>query len=174
MYLNKVQLIGNLTRDPEVRYTPKGSAVADIALAVNRVYTTDNGEKREEVTYIDVILWAKLAELAGQYLHKGAPVYLEGRLQLDSWDDKATGQKRSKLQVVGESMQFLGRKEGNEGGARPPERQSARPPQSRPSRASRQQHGSQSDQVDTDFGGGDIDGDDIPFAAPCSQKLAGY
>jgi single-strand DNA-binding protein len=127
--LNKVMLIGNLTRDPEVRYTPKGSAVADIALAVNRVYTADNGEKREEVTYVDIILWSRLAELAGQYLKKGAPVYIEGRLQLDTWDDKATGQKRSKLRVVGESLEFLGRKEtGEPSSERRPASRSSAPP----------------------------------------------
>jgi single-strand DNA-binding protein len=105
---NKVMLIGNLTRDPEVRYTPKGSAVCDIGLAVNRVYTSDSGEKVEEVTFVDVVLWAKMAELAGKYLHKGRPVFIEGRLQMDSWEDKQTGQKRTRLRVVGEQMQFLG------------------------------------------------------------------
>jgi single-strand DNA-binding protein len=116
--LNKVMLIGNLTRDPEVRYTPKGSPVADLAIAVNRVYTADNGEKREEVTYVDIVLWAKLAELAGQYLHKGRPIFVEGRLQMDQWEDKATGQKRSRLRVVGENIQFLDsrRDAGNQGG----------------------------------------------------------
>jgi single-strand DNA-binding protein len=105
---NKVILLGNLTRDPEVRYTPKGSAVCDLGLAVNRVYTTDSGEKREEVTYVDVVLWARLAEIAGEYLKKGRPVFIEGRLQMDSWDDKQTGQKRTRLRVVGETMQLLG------------------------------------------------------------------
>jgi single-strand DNA-binding protein len=105
--LNKVMLIGNLTRDPEVRYTPKGSAVADLAIAVNRSYQTDNGERMEEVTYVDVVVWARLAELAGQYLHKGRSVFVEGRLQMDSWEDKATGQKRSRLRVVAENLQFL-------------------------------------------------------------------
>ncbi len=105
---NKVILLGNLTRDPEVRYTPKGSAVCDLGIAVNRVYTTDSGEKREEVTYVDVVLWARLAEIAGEYLKKGRPVFIEGRLQMDTWDDKQTGQKRTKLRVVGESMQLLG------------------------------------------------------------------
>jgi single-strand DNA-binding protein len=114
---NKVMLIGNLTRDPEIRYTPKGSAVADLGLAVNRVYTTENNERREEVTYIDVVLWSRLAELAGQYLNKGSAVFIEGRLQMDSWEDKQTGQKRSKIRVVGETMQFLGgKREGDEGG----------------------------------------------------------
>lgn len=115
--VNKVMLIGNLTRDPEVRYTPKGSAVADIGLAINRYFTMENGEKREETTFVDVVLWGRQAELAQQYLSKGRPVYIEGRLQLDSWEDKNTGQKRSKLRVVGENMQFLGSpKDGGGGG----------------------------------------------------------
>src|SRR4029078_8922143 len=102
---NKVILLGNLTRDPEVRYTPKGSAVCDLGIAVNSTYTLDNGEKREEVTYVDVPLWARLAEIAGEYLKKGRPVFVEGRLQLDTWDDKQSGQKRSKLKEVGEAIQ---------------------------------------------------------------------
>src|SRR5213596_3577277 len=115
---NKVILLGNLTRDPEVRYTPKGSAVCDLGIAVNRVYTTDTGEKREEVTYVDVVLWSRLAEIAGEYLKKGRPIFIEGRLQLDTWDDKQSGQKRSKLRVIGETMQLLGgRPPGAAGGA---------------------------------------------------------
>jgi single-strand DNA-binding protein len=117
---NKVILLGNLTRDPEVRYTPKGSAVCDLGLAVNRVYTTDSGEKREEVTYVDVVLWARLAEIAGEYLKKGRPVFIEGRLQMDTWDDKQTGQKRTKLRVVGETLQLLGGRPGGAAGG-PPE-----------------------------------------------------
>jgi len=105
---NKVILLGNLTRDPEVRYTPKGSAVCDLGIAINRSYTLDSGEKREEVTYVDVVLWSRLAEIAGEYLKKGRPVFIEGRLQLDTWDDKQSGQKRSKLRVIGETMQLLG------------------------------------------------------------------
>ena len=114
--LNKVMLIGNLTRDPEIKYTPKGSAVADIGLAINRNYTLDSGEKREETIFVDVVLWGRLAELAGQYLKKGRSVFIEGRLQLDTWDDKQTGQKRSKMRVVGEMMQFLGSPRGDSGG----------------------------------------------------------
>jgi single-strand DNA-binding protein len=114
---NKVILLGNLTRDPEVRYTPKGSAVCDLGIAVNRVYTTDSGEKREEVTYVDVVLWARLAEIAGEYLKKGRPVFIEGRLQMDTWDDKQTGQKRTRLRVVGESMQLLGSRPAGTGAA---------------------------------------------------------
>jgi single-strand DNA-binding protein len=117
---NRVILMGNLTRDPEVRYTPKGSAVTDIGLAVNRVYSTDSGEKREEVTFVDITLWGRTAEIAGEYLKKGKPVLIEGRLQMDTWDDKQSGQKRSKLKVIGEAMQLLGGRggggEGDEGG----------------------------------------------------------
>src|SRR3981189_3378179 len=129
---NKVILLGNLTRDPEVRYTPKGSAVCDLGLAVNRNYTLDNGEKREEVTFVDVVLWSRLAEIAEQYLKKGRPVFIEGRLQLDSWDDKQTGQKGSRLRVVAENLQLLGgRGEGDPGGTSgspPPARRSAAAP----------------------------------------------
>ena len=114
---NKVILLGNLTRDPEVRYTPKGSAVCDLGLAVNRQYTLDSGEKREEVTFVDVVLWARLAEIAGEYLKKGRPVFIEGRLQLDTWDDKQSGQKRSKLRVIGETMQLLGGRPPGAGGS---------------------------------------------------------
>ena len=122
--LNRVLLIGNLTRDPEVRYTPKGTAVADIGMAINRIIGgADEGERREEVTYVDVTLWGRQAEIAQQYLTKGRGVFIEGRLQLDSWDDKQTGQKRSKLKVVAENMQLLGSRssggEGDSGGERP-------------------------------------------------------
>ncbi|PZR76570.1 MAG: single-stranded DNA-binding protein [Chthoniobacterales bacterium] len=113
---NKVILLGNLTRDPEVRYTPKGTAVTDLGLAVNRTYTADNGEKREEVTFVDVTFWGRTAEVAGEYLKKGRPVFVEGRLQLDSWDDKTSGQKRTKLKVIGENMQMLGAPRGGGGG----------------------------------------------------------
>lgn len=114
---NKVILLGNLTRDPEVRYTPKGSAVCDLGIAVNRNYTTDSGERREEVTFVDVVLWARLAEIAGEYLKKGRPVFIEGRLQMDTWDDKQTGQKRTRLRVVGETMQLLGGRPSGTGAA---------------------------------------------------------
>jgi single-strand DNA-binding protein len=113
---NKVILLGNLTRDPEVRYTPKGTAVTELGMAVNRVYTAENGEKREETTFVDVTLWGRTAEIAGEYLKKGRPVFIEGRLQLDTWDDKQSGQKRSKLKVVGEGLQLLGARPGGGGG----------------------------------------------------------
>jgi single-strand DNA-binding protein len=114
--LNKVMLIGNLTRDPELRYTPKGTAVADIGMAINRVRTNDQGERQEDTTFVDVTLWGRQAELAQQYLSKGRPVYIEGRLQMDTWEDKNSGQKRSKLKVVGENMQFIGSGSGGGGG----------------------------------------------------------
>ncbi len=98
---NKVMLLGNLTRDPEVKYTPKGTAVTELGLAVNRTYTTDGGEKREETTFVDITMWGRQAEIAGEYLKKGRPLFVEGRLQLDTWDDKQTGQKRSKLRDGG-------------------------------------------------------------------------
>src|SRR3979490_2172719 len=130
---NKVILLGNLTRDPEIRYTPKGSAVCDLGLAVNRVYTLERGEKREEVTCVDVVLWARLAEIAGEYLKKGRPVFIEGRLQLDTWDDKQSGQKRTKLRVVGEGLQLIGsRPTGGGTGAGGEEEGSSAPRSSKP------------------------------------------
>jgi single-strand DNA-binding protein len=117
--VNKVILIGNLTRDPEIKYTPKGTAVTDIGLAVNRfIPASEGGEKREETTFIDVTLWGRTAEVAHEYAKKGRPIYVEGRLQMDSWEDKATGQKRSKLKVVGENIQLLGSRDGGGGGSR--------------------------------------------------------
>jgi single-strand DNA-binding protein len=114
--LNKVMIIGNLTRDPELRYTPKGQAVVDLALAMNRRYVVD-GEKREEVTYVDVTFWGKGAEIISQYMKKGNPMYIEGRLRLDQWDDKESGTKQSRLKITGEEFQFLGGKgEGGGGG----------------------------------------------------------
>ncbi|MDP9098802.1 MAG: single-stranded DNA-binding protein [Verrucomicrobiota bacterium] len=127
---NKVILLGNLTRDPEVRYTPKGTAVTDLGLAVNRTYTADNGEKREEVTFVDVTFWGRTAEVAGEYLKKGRPVFVEGRLQLDSWDDKTSGQKRTKLKVIGENMQMLGAPRGGGGGGGGDEEGSSSAPRS--------------------------------------------
>ena len=125
---NKVLLLGNCTRDPEIKYTPKGTAVTDLGLAVNRVYTADNGEKREETTFVDVTFWGRQAEIVGEFLKKGHPVFVEGRLQLDTWDDKQTGQKRSKLRVVAEGMQLLrGRPEGEAGTSRPAPAGTTRP-----------------------------------------------
>ena len=114
--------MGNLTRDPEIRYTPKGSAVSDLGLAINRKYK--QGEQwKEEVTFVDVTVWAKQAELAAQYLAKGRTVFVEGRLEMDSWQDKNTGEKRNKLKVVAETLQFIGGKGDGQRQEQPPSRQ---------------------------------------------------
>lgn len=111
---NKVYLMGNLTRDPEVRHTTKGTCVTKIAMAVNRKFKTEAGEQKEEVTFVDVEAFGKLAEVIGQHCRKGRPLFVEGRLKLDQWDDKTTGQKRSALKVVLEAFQFIGgRQEGD-------------------------------------------------------------
>jgi len=117
---NKVILIGNLTRDPELRYSPKGTAIAKLGLAVNRAWRSESGENREEVTFVDVDSFGRQAETLAQYLRKGSPLMVEGRLRLDQWDDKQSGQKRSRLGVVLEGFQFLGGKgETGEGSRRP-------------------------------------------------------
>jgi single-strand DNA-binding protein len=116
---NKVILVGNLTRDPEVRYTPGGTAVTDIGLAVNRTwFDKQSNSRKEEVTFVDITLWGRQAEVAGEYLSKGRSVLIEGRLQMDTWDDKDTGKKRSRLKVVGEQMTMLGGR-GEGGGTAP-------------------------------------------------------
>ena len=111
---NRVILVGNLTRDPELRYIPSGTAVTDIGLAVNDKRKDKSGNWVEETTFVDVTLWARTAEVATEYLSKGSPVLIEGRLQLDTWE--TDGQKRSKLKVVGERMQMLGGRGGGGGG----------------------------------------------------------
>ena len=105
--LNKTFLIGNLTRDVELRYIPSGAPVANFGLAVNRAYTNSDGEKVEEVCFIDIVAWKRLAEVASEYLSKGRSVFVEGRLQMDSWEEE-DGKKRSKLKVVAQNIQFLG------------------------------------------------------------------
>jgi single-strand DNA-binding protein len=104
---NKVILMGNLTRDPELRYTPKGTAIAEISLAINRKWKSETGEAKEEVTFVEVATYGRTAEVIAQYLKKGRPIMIEGRLKLDQWDDKTTGAKRSKLRVVCESFEFI-------------------------------------------------------------------
>lgn len=132
---NQVILLGNLTRDPELKYTPKGTAFATTGLAVNRVYNDDQGNKHEEVTFVDIEFWGRTAEVLNEYCKKGKQIMVEGRLKLDQWDDKQTGQKRSKIKVVGETLQMLGDPKGERterGGEynqeQPPTRRSAPPP----------------------------------------------
>jgi single-strand DNA-binding protein len=129
---NKVILVGNLTRDPELRYTSNGKAIAKIGLAVNRAWTTETGEKKEEVTFVDVDVFGRTAENVSQYMRKGSPILIEGRLRLDQWDDKQTGQKRSKLGVVAEIVQFLGSPRSAESGSAPPPRAAKPAPASGP------------------------------------------
>ncbi|MGB6221687.1 single-stranded DNA-binding protein [Haloferula sp.] len=152
--LNKVLLIGNLTKDPEVRYTPKGTAVGDLGLAVNRRVKDSNDNWTDETTFVDITVWGNTAENAQKYLTKGRGVFVEGRLQLDTWDDRETGKKRSKLKIVAEVLQFL--PDGKGGGGRPAggggASQSSTPSQSAP------QGGSAAEP--SDFDGEE---DDIPF-----------
>src|ERR1700733_7879930 len=115
---NKVIIAGNRARDPELRYTPKGTAVAQITLAVNRTWKSESGESKEEVSFIDVEAWGRQGEVIAQYMRKGRPLLIEGRLKLDKWEDKTTHQKQSKLKVVLEGFTFIDSK-GPEGGAPP-------------------------------------------------------
>jgi single-strand DNA-binding protein len=170
--LNKVMLMGNLTRDPEVRYTPKGMAVTDVGMAVNRRYKVEN-EVREEVTFVDITFWGKQAEVIGQWMKKGRPLYVEGRLQLDSWDDKQTGKKQYKLRIVGEEFQFLGgpREEGGGGGGsqggsggyRSEDSYDEAPPARSSSPPQRQAAPQQARQDSEAFPAGLDDEDEIPF-----------
>src|SRR5215472_13394128 len=152
---NKVILVGNLTRDPELRYTPKGTAIAKIGLAVNRVWTNEAGEKKEEVTFVDVDIFGRTAENVGQYMRKGRPILIEGRLRLDQWDDKQTGQKKSKLGVVAETVQFLGSANGGAGGGG-----EGGAPASRPARPAAAPAAPPSEPADSD---GPPESDDVPF-----------
>jgi len=122
---NKVILAGNLTRDPELRYTPKGTAIARIGMAINRSWKSETGETREEVTFVDVDAFGRQAEVIAQYMKKGRPFLVEGRLKLDQWEDKNTHQKQSKLRVVLESFSFLDSNRGD--GAAPSEGPRTRP-----------------------------------------------
>ena len=121
---NKVIIAGNLTRDPELRYTPKGTAVARITLAVNRTYTGEDGQRKEEVSFVDVDVWGRQAEVIAQYMKKGRPLLVEGRLKQDTWEDKNTKQKQSKLKVVLEGFSFIDSNRGD-GGAPAPVRQAS-------------------------------------------------
>ena len=119
MPLNKVFLMGNLTREPELRYTPGGAAVCEFGIAINRTFTSNN-QTREEVCFVDIVVWGKSGELCQRYLNKGSQALIEGRLQYDQWEDKNTGKRSSRLRVIAENVQFVGAKrEGAEGGNAP-------------------------------------------------------
>jgi len=115
---NKTILMGNLTREPELRVTPRGTSVCAFGMAVNRVFSDESGEKREETTFLDCEAWGRQAEIISKYVSKGNPLFVEGRLRLDTWESKA-GEKRSKLKVVVENMQLMGSR--GDGGSRSPE-----------------------------------------------------
>jgi len=145
---NKVILAGNLTRDPELRYTPKGTAVARLGIAINRKWKSETGEMKEEVTFVDVDAFGKTAETIGQYLKKGRPILIEGRLRYETWEDKQTKQKKSKLGVVMETFQFL-----DSGGGRGGDASEA--PPSRPAPSTPAPEGGEADAPH--------EGDDVPF-----------
>jgi single-strand DNA-binding protein len=150
---NQFTGIGTLTRDVEIKYTPSGSAVSNVSLAINEKYTTKAGEKREDVLFLECVLWGKTAELAGQYLAKGKQVLFSGRLKQENWEDKATGQKRSKVVLNVDDMQFLG---GPSGGVEGP---AAR--QEAPQAQQRQQTAPAKQQSFYDAPA--ASGDDVPF-----------
>ena len=114
--LNKVMLIGNLTRDPEMRYTPSNMAICKIGLAVNNSYTNKAGETREDTLFVDCTAFGKVGEIINQYMQKGRPIFIEGKLKLDQWEDKQSGQKRSKHEVIIDNFQFLGGRDDAGGG----------------------------------------------------------
>ena len=149
---NKVILAGNLTRDPELRYTPKGTAVARITLAVNRTWKSESGENKEEVSFVDVDIWGRQAEVISQYMKKGRPLLVEGRLKQDTWEDKNTKQKQSKLKVVLESFSFI---DSNRGGDRRRRRRGAAAPRPAAASPAPAPEGGEADAPP--------EGDDVPF-----------
>jgi single-strand DNA-binding protein len=162
---NKVMIMGNITRDIELRAISNGTAVADLSLACNRVRTGDDGQKIEEVTFVDVTLWGRQAELASQYLGKGKPVFIEGRLQTDSWTDKETGKQRSKMKVIGENMQFIGAPSGGGGNSSGGQQQQNQAKQNSPQQAAPQQQQSppQGGSPANNMPAFQDEDDDIPF-----------
>jgi single-strand DNA-binding protein len=153
---NRVILVGNLTRDPELRYIPSGTAVTEVGLAVNDRRKSPNGEWIEETTFVDVTLWGRQAEVASEYLSKGSPVLIEGRLKYDAWEKD--GKKMSKLRVVGEKMQMLGGKGGGGGAGSP-----GRPPRQAASGTSAAPQFEEAEYAASGDFGASESGDDIPF-----------
>lgn len=150
---NQVILMGNLTRDPEVRQTPSGTSVTSFGLALNRSYKGSNGDWKEATDFIEIIAWGPLGERVAQYLSKGRPCLVNGRLQSSSWEDKETGKKRSKVEVVAQDVTFLGGPGGGEGGGNGGG--SSAPAASKPAK--------KDDVVIEDIGDEPINLDDIPF-----------
>ena len=167
MFINKVMLYGNLTRDPEVRQLPSGTNVANIGLATNRYYNNQQGERQEEVEFHNVVLFGRLADLAQQYLSKGGGVFIEGRLRTSSWDDKDTGQKRYRTEIIGEQMQFGPRRDGAGGGGAGTQNQGGvqqqSPPQPAPAAQPAPANVPTASQKTPDYPEATINPDDIPF-----------
>ena len=166
--LNRVYLMGNLTRDPEIRYTPGGRAVGDLRLAVNRTFQTADGERRDETCYVSIVVWGRQAETCGEYLRKGSPVLVEGRLQYDEWEKE--GQKFNRLRVVANRVQFLGSPRGAEyqdGGASATRSDQAAPQSGASATRSDQVAPQSGESPSPGPGGGDIndtgDDDNLPF-----------
>lgn len=165
--LNKVMLIGNLTRDPEMRYTPSGTSVCEIGLAINRFWNdSQSGERREQTCYVDCSAFGRQAETLSRYMRKGRPLFVEGRLDFQTWEAKDGGGKRSKLKVIIENFQFLGGREDGEGGDAP--RSGGAPMQQRSQQAPAHQGGYGDAPPAGSYGGGGgaqpaLDDDDIPF-----------
>ena len=128
--------MGNVCSDPQIKHTPKGTAVTEISLAVNKIGKDQHGQRTEETTFVDVTFWGRTAETVAQYLGKGSPLFVEGRLKMDTWVDKQTGQNRSKLKVVGDSFQFIS---GREQGSSPNQNSAAKPAQSAESKSAASQ-----------------------------------
>lgn len=161
--------MGNLTRDPEVRYLQNGTAVADICLAISRKYKVNN-ETKEETTFVDCTVWAKTAEAVGQYAKKGDPIFAAGRLQTESWDDKQTGQKRTKLKVIAETIQFLSRRESSDQPTSKPFSKPLPPEgQTRPT-----QGGRKPSLPSQDVGGSEWADEQIPFNKPHYIEVGGW
>ena len=164
MFVNKVMIYGNLTRDPELRQLPSGINVANLGVATNRYYNNQEGERVDEAEFHNVVLFGRLADLAQQYLTKGSGIFIEGRLRTSSWDDKDTGQKRYRTEIVGEQMQFGPRRDGGGGSGQGGVQQATPPAQSSTSRSAPGASGAPSAPAKApDYPKATINPDDIPF-----------
>jgi single-strand DNA-binding protein len=161
--LNKVFLAGNLTRDPEVRYAPSGDAVGDLHMAVNRRYRTRDGQEKEETCFIGIVVWGRQAETCAEYLHKGSPILVEGRLQFEQWE--RDGQKNTRIRVRADRVQFLGSPRSAEfSDGRPPRPSPPRPdPSPQPTAPAGDQKRSEEDEPEPPFSGPSGDEDNLPF-----------
>ena len=165
---NKVILMGNITRDPQLKYLPSQTAVCEFGIAVNRKYKTASGEERDDVCFVDVSAFGKTGEVINQYLHKGDPIHIEGRLKFDSWEDKTSGGKRSKLSVIIDSFQFVGGKksDGDDRQDEQPQRTTAQRTPSSIGQGVRDKIAAKPAPQQPFGDAAEFDPNDIPFAAP--------